>query len=419
LDKTLAKMKILHTSDWHLGRTLYGKKRYLEFQNFLNWMLQTIIEEQADILLIAGDIFDTTTPSHKSQELYYQFLCKVAVTTKCQHVVIIGGNHDSPTLLNAPRTILQQLKIHVVGNITHNIEDELLVLTDLANNPMAIICAVPYLRDSDIRSVTDNESQQDKNRQLVAGIEEHYTRIYDLALQKRHHLNTNVPIIGLGHLFTSGGVAGDGVRELYIGNLAYFNANKFPANIDYMALGHLHVPQKVNNQEHMRYSGSPIAMGFGEANQQKNILSIEFDNDNSKKISVIPIPIFQKLARISGTFDELAQQLAKLILSTESIWVEVNYTGNEIIPNLQQQLHDITSNSNVELIKVYNRQFIEQILINSDNNPTIELQDLSLTQVFEKCLQVHEIPLVQQQMLKDCYAQIIATCTTDDIGHQA
>lgn len=408
-------MKILHTSDWHLGRSLYGKKRYLEFQTFLDWMLQTIKQEQADILLIAGDVFDTTTPSNKAQELYYQFLCQVSINTTCQHIVIISGNHDSPTLLNAPKTLLQQLKIHVVGSITDNIEDELLVLNDINHNPIALVCAVPYLRDADLRSVADNESQHDKNAQLVNGLKKHYAKVCDLALIKREQLGTNIPIIGLGHLFTSGGITGDGVRELYVGNLSNFNASEFPSGIDYMALGHLHVPQQVNNQEHIRYSGSPIAMGFAEANQEKIILCVEFDTSRLKKISSIVIPKFQELARINGDMEKISAQLTNLTVYQNSIWVEINYTGNEIVPNLHQQLQAIVHDSNVELIKVYNRQFISQILSNEDNTTTVELHDLTPLQVFEKCLQVNNIPLEQQQILKDCYTQIITSLETNDL----
>ncbi len=408
-------MKILHTSDWHLGRTLYGKKRYTEFQLFLDWMLQTIMLEKPDILLIAGDIFDTTTPSNKTQELYYQFLCNVSINTNCRHIVIIGGNHDSPTLLNAPGTILKQLKIHVVGKMMDRIEDELLVLNDANDNIIALICAVPYLRDSDLRLVEDNESGKDKSQKLVDGIKEHYTKICDLAIRKREQLGTNIPIIGLGHLFASGGKAGDGVRELYIGTLAHFNAAEFPTGIDYLALGHLHIPQIVNNQEHIRYSGSPLAMGFGEVNQQKIILSIEFDKQYISQISSIAIPKFQELARISGNIEELIAQLAALITSQTSVWVEASYTGGEIITDLHQQLRDTVNGSNVELIKVYNRQLINQILLNDNQGVAIELNDLTPLQVFDKCLKINKIPLEQQQILKDCYHQIISELSDTDL----
>lgn len=137
-------MKILHTSDWHLGRSLYGRKRHNEFSSFLGWIETFIIENDIDALLIAGDVFDTSSPSNYAQELYYSFLCRVA-TSCCRHIVIIAGNHDSPSFLNAPKEILKVLNVYVVGNITEKLEEEITVLYDKQEQPQAIICAVPYL----------------------------------------------------------------------------------------------------------------------------------------------------------------------------------------------------------------------------------------------------------------------------------
>ncbi|MDZ4186401.1 MAG: exonuclease subunit SbcD, partial [Desulfuromonadales bacterium] len=91
-------MKLLHTSDWHIGRALYGRKRYDEYQAFLNWLAALIESEDIDVLLVAGDVFDNSTPSNRAQELYYRFLCRVAATPS-RHVVITAGNHDSPSFL--------------------------------------------------------------------------------------------------------------------------------------------------------------------------------------------------------------------------------------------------------------------------------------------------------------------------------
>ncbi|MDD3195862.1 MAG: exonuclease subunit SbcD, partial [Paludibacter sp.] len=106
-------MRILHTSDWHLGRMLYGQRRTDEFEAFLHWLTGFIKEQSIDVLLVAGDVFDTTTPGNRVQEMYSQFLSRVK-TTNCRHVVVIAGNHDSPTLLNAPANLLKSLNIHVV-----------------------------------------------------------------------------------------------------------------------------------------------------------------------------------------------------------------------------------------------------------------------------------------------------------------
>jgi len=136
-------MKILHTSDWHLGRSLYGRKRYDEFSACLDWLAEFIQTESVDALLIAGDVFDTSTPSNRAQELYYRFLCKVSAS-RCRHIVVIAGNHDSPSFLNAPKELFRALNVHVVGSITENPEDEVITLTDSSGIPEAIVCAVSY-----------------------------------------------------------------------------------------------------------------------------------------------------------------------------------------------------------------------------------------------------------------------------------
>ena len=120
-------MKILHTSDWHIGRNLYGRKRYEEFEAFLAWMVETIEREKIDVLLVAGDIFDTTTPSNRAQGLYYRFLNRVAASA-CRHVVVTAGNHDSPSFLDAPKELLEALNVHVIGSVAENLEEEVLVL---------------------------------------------------------------------------------------------------------------------------------------------------------------------------------------------------------------------------------------------------------------------------------------------------
>lgn len=408
-------MKIFHTSDWHLGRTLYGKKRYGEFAAFLNWLIGEIQLESPELLIIAGDIFDTTTPSNKAQELYYQFLCQVAANTSCRHIVIIGGNHDSPTLLDAPKELLKQLKIHVVGCISQDYSDEVIELKDPNGQAEAIVCAIPYLRDRDIRILTEYELADDKDKNFMQAIKDYYAKVYEYALDLRNQADKNIPIIATGHLFVTGGktLKDDGVRELYVGTLAQFGATDFPNDVDYLALGHLHVPQKIANRENFRYSGSPLAMGFGEASQQKIIIAAEV-RANQVNITEIAVPKFQRLERVAGDLPSIKTQLTNLTLENQSIWCEVDYTGNEIVTNLQTELQAVVLNSQVELIKIHNSQLLAQILSSSEYEEGIELGDLNPEQVFEKCLTMNNIPKEQQPELQECFAQIMQDLVTHD-----
>ena len=397
-------LKILHTSDWHLGRSLYGQNRQAEFNAFLNWLMDLLQQEQTDVLLIAGDVFDTITPNHAAQELYYRFLAQVAALGLCRHVVIIGGNHDSASFLNAPKSLLSALNVHVIGASTA-LEQEVLVLKDHEDKTCAIVCAVPYLRDRDVRMSADGESSQDKSLALVNGIKAHYRDALNLAKQKQQEMGSDVPIIAMGHLFTQGGVTldADGVRELYVGSLARIGADCFDG-YDYVALGHLHVPQTVGKQEHIRYCGSPIPMGFGEAKQQKQVLHVAFTG-RLPEITAINIPCFQPLQRIQGDLPHLQAELRQLMHAGSNAYVEVVYQGKEIVADLSEQLEALVLGSDLRLLRVYNRQFVNKVYVSGHDETT--LPDLNPTEVFEACMAQHELNETQKNQLRDSYQQVL------------
>ncbi|MBV6388674.1 MAG: Nuclease SbcCD subunit D [Nitrosomonas europaea] len=410
-------MKILHTSDWHIGKTLYGRKRYDEFEAFFSWLVETIEQEQVDVLLIAGDIFDTSTPGNRSQQLYYRFLHRVAAST-CRHVVIIAGNHDSPSFLSAPRELLRALDVHVTGSLSGNPADEILVLHDPEGDAELIVCAVPHLRDRDIRTAEAGESMEDKSRKLVEGIRDHYAEVINLARLQRTALSSSIPIIAMGHLFVAGGqtVEGDGVRELYVGSLAHVPAGIFPPDIDYLALGHLHVPQRVNGSSVMRYSGSPLPIGFGEADQEKSVCLIEFNRQISATgpaVSLINIPVFQPLERIRGNWQIISDRISMLSAANSCAWLEINYEGDEMITDLQERLQSAIEGSQLEILRIRNNRIMNQILDQIDDGGTLE--ELSVNEVFEHCLSAAAIPVEQRTELWRTYQETLVSLDEEDI----
>lgn len=415
-------MKVLHTSDWHLGRSLYGQKRYGEFACFLDWLGETLQREHIDTLLVAGDVFDTSAPSNRAQSLYYQFLCRV-VASPCRHIIVIGGNHDSPTFLDAPKTLLRSIEVHVIGAATDHRNDEVLLLSDAEGKPELIVCAVPYLRDRDIRQVEAGESIDDKDRNLLEGIRRHYDDVAALAENQRRALGRNIPIIAMGHLFTAGGqtIDGDGVRELYVGSLAHVNASIFPPCIDYVALGHLHVPQKIAGSEFMRYSGSPLAMGFGEATQQKSVCVVEFSPQGSSTpslelepaVELIKVPVFQQLRQVSGNWAEISRQLLALTERGESIWLEVLYEGKELISDLRQRLEALVDTSDLLILRIKNTRLIDRVLNSAYVDESLE--DLDVNDVFARCLAAYDVPASQQGDLLHTYQQALNSLHDDDL----
>jgi len=413
MNQKLTPLRLLHTSDWHIGRTLYGRKRYEEFEAYLTWLAETIRQNEIDVLLVAGDVFDTSAPSNRAQELYYHFLCRVAASS-CRHVVIIAGNHDSPTFLNAPKALLKALDIHVIGSSTEAPEDEVLVLCNEKDAPELIVCAVPYLRDRDIREAEAGESIDVKERKLVAGIRTHYATIAALADQTREELGVDIPIVAMGHLFTAGGqiVDDDGVRELYVGSLAHVAAGIFPACFNYLALGHLHVPQKVNNLDTIRYSGSPLPMGFGEAKQQKSVCRVEF-HGTSASVQLINIPVFQKLELIKGDWEGITRRILELSATDFVGWLEIVYEGSEVIGDLRERLEAAISANQMEILRIKNNRIIESVMgqISAD----VTLDDLNVYDVFERCLAVHAVPEAQKPDLLRAYQETVASLREDDV----
>lgn len=406
-------MRILHTSDWHIGRTLYGKKRYEEFEAFLSWLAETIEQNEIDALLVAGDIFDTSAPSNRAQELYYRFLCRVAASS-CRHVVVVAGNHDSPSFLNAPKELLKALDVHVVGSSTESPEDEVLVLRNAQDAPEMIVCAVPYLRDRDIRVAEAGESIEDKERKLIDGIRTHYAAVATLAEQKHETLGADIPIVGMGHLFTAGGqtVDGDGVRELYVGSLAHVTAGIFPACFNYLALGHLHVPQKVNGLETIRYSGSPLPMGFGEAKQQKSLCQVEF-HGTTASVQLIDVPVFQRLERVKGDWNGISNRILELSATGSQGWLEVIYDGTEVIGDLRERLEAAISGTQMEILRIKNNRIIDRVLGQIHEEETLD--DLNVNDVFERCLAVHEVPEDQRTELLRAYQEAVSSLYENDV----
>jgi exonuclease SbcD len=398
-------MKILHTSDWHLGRTLYGRKRYEEFERFLDWLIRCIEAEGIETLLLAGDVFDNGTPSNRALELYYRFLCRAAAAG-CRHVVVTAGNHDSPSLLNAPREVLRHLNVHVVGCMADEAEDEVVVLNGSDGLPALIVCAVPYLRDRDIRRAEAGETFEDKGRKLVEGIRDHYCRIAEIAVSKRAALAGNLPIIAMGHLFTAGGrtVEGDGVRELYVGTLGQVRADVLPDCFDYLALGHLHVPQKVNGAEVRRYSGSPLPMSFGEAEQQKVVVIVEF-TISGVSVKEIPVPCFQPLATVRGDWNSISEDIASLKEHPAPVWLEVIYEGDEVIGDLQERLRELVDGTCLEILRAKNLRLVERTLNGMAAEETLD--DLSEDDVFARCLAAHQVLPEQRDELIAAFREAV------------
>lgn len=298
-------MKVLHTADWHLGKRLYRYDLVDDHLRFLNWLAETIDERQIDVLVIAGDVFDTTNPNDGSMQLYYQFLTRMLPLQR--QIIITGGNHDSASKLNAPRDLLKHLNMHIVGCTNGNCADETLLLS--IHTDELVVAAVPYLRDSDLRQSISGQTYEDRIDALRMGIRNHYERIADYC----RTTFSNVPTLAMGHLYVRGATVSESERDIHtVGGQAAFSNEHFPAGFDYVALGHIHVPQRVGTGQTIRYSGSPIALSFGERDCSHQVLELTFDNGRLTDTTSLPIPRFRSLRQVAGTLDEVRERLITL-----------------------------------------------------------------------------------------------------------
>ena len=401
-------MRILHTSDWHLGRMLLGLSRQDEHDRFLDWLAVTLRQHAVDVLLVAGDVFDTTTPPHGAQRQYFAFLDRVAGTI-CRHVVIIAGNHDSPSFLEAPQGLLRSRNVHVVG-LAQDPADHVLVLEDACGSPELIVCAVPYLRDGDIRTVTADEGIADKEHKRTAGIRRHYEAVTALAREKRQALGGQLPMVAMGHLFTTGGrtIEGDGVRELYVGALGHVSASLFDPCFDYVALGHLHVPQQVGDSGLIRYSGSPLPMGFAEAEQQKSVCLITL-SAATPRVELLDIPRFRTIKRIRGDWAAIEAQLEALnavARQTGEVLLEVIYDGPEILGDhdLGARLEGLCG-PGVRILAQVDMRRKEALLAQGLGHEGVDA--LSEQEVFARLLEARNIPQAQRCGLEEAFLEIL------------
>lgn len=400
--------KILHTSDWHIGRRLKEHDRAEEFRKFFDWLEKLIVSENIDTLLVSGDIFDNTTPTVTAQKIYYSFLTALA-KSPCRHTVIISGNHDSPAFLDAPAELLSLSDIHVIGQACENPKDEVLALKDSDGNTELIVCAVPYLRDRDVRRLTISDNPEESDKILQAGIREHYAQVFSHARELQG--DSGVPVAAMGHMFLKGGrvQADDGTRELYVGTAIRVDANIFPEWLTYTALGHLHSPQK-SGRENIRYSGAPLAMGFGEAGQDKAVYVLELDGKNLSGLKEIRVPVFQRLERVKGDMQKILGQLQDFAEQRESVWAEVTYTDESSAPDLQNNLQEFTKNHPlIEILSVYN----ESKSMLPIPEPTEGIESVTPMKMLKLLFEANKTPKEQQDIYTPLYQEILRGLEVD------
>ena len=287
-------MRILHTADWHIGHRLYERSRIEEHRQFLDWLLTTLQENAVDVLLVAGDIFDTALPSSEATDLYYQFLFQLYNKTHA-HAVITAGNHDSPIHLAAPQEFLRMGRIHVVGLAA---EPAKCVFTFPSENPSVAIAAVPYLSESELSHISF-ETEPERAERYRERLKVFYRQCVEC-------MPPDLPKILMGHLFVHGGKMGNSERNIQIGGATAMQISDFPDDATYVALGHLHRPHAISRANYgIQYAGSPLPLRFNEASYRKKVYLLDVPISGDVRVEEIEIPVFKELCTVTGNLNEV------------------------------------------------------------------------------------------------------------------
>ncbi|QIR14238.1 exonuclease subunit SbcD [Shewanella aestuarii] len=396
-------MRIIHTSDWHLGQHFFGKSRGAEHQAFMQWLLAQIAEHQVDALIVAGDIFDTGTPPSYARALYNQFIVQMQ-QAECQ-LIILGGNHDSVSMLGESKELLACLNTKVIPGAYDTPEEHVFVVNNRQGEPGALICGLPFLRPRELVKSNMGESAKDKQLKLGNAIADYYQASYQQAQSlNQQYLDTlgrRLPIVATGHLTTVGASTSESVRDIYIGSLDAFNAQLFPP-ADYIALGHIHRPQSIAKTDHIRYSGSPLPLSFDELNKDnqanKSVFLVEFDHQCQLSLTTLAVPMFQPMQYLTGNLAFIEQQiagLADIYTATESssafsqTWLSIEVTEQDFLSDLQNRIAAMTANKAVEVLQLKRARGRQQSTMTKHQNETLD--ELSVSEVFQRRLAQEQI----------------------------
>lgn len=352
-------LKIIHTADWHLGQTFFGYDREEEHDAFLSWLVQILSEQQTDVLLISGDIFDVANPSASSQRRFFQFLREANQQNPTLQIIITAGNHDSATRLEAPIPLLEELNTYIIGSVRRkedggiDLDSLLIPLYNREKERKGWCMAVPFLRQGDYPPSEDMQSS------YVEGVKRMYNALYQYALEKRQ---AEEVIIAMGHLHATGAEMSDDDRSerIIMGGLESITADTFNEGITYTALGHIHKAQQVGKRENIRYAGSPLPMSFSETNYKHQVVSITINNDTETLIESISIPTQVKLLRIPqqpAITEEVLQMLTELPDVTEgdtspTPFLEVRVLMTEPDPGFRHKVEEIIETKAVRLTSI-------------------------------------------------------------------
>lgn len=355
-------LKIIHTADWHLGQTFFGYDREEEHDAFLNWLVDTLAEQQTDVLLIAGDVFDVANPSASAQRRFFHFLKEANRRNPHLQVIVVAGNHDSAARLESPIPLLEELNTSIVGIIRRTESGEIdfdslvIPLYNKEKKREGWCLAVPYLRQGDYPAPEEGHDT------YIAGINRMYRQLYDFADTRRQ---PGEALVAMGHLHATGAELSDDDRSerIIMGGLESVSSDTFDEGLVYTALGHIHKAQRIGGKENLRYSGSPLPMSFSETNYRHQVVAVTVENGCLSDVEPLPVPLFAALHRIPeqpASPEVVVEQLAGLPVANQEEgdeparwpYVEVRVLLTEPDPGFRHRVEEALADKAVRLTSI-------------------------------------------------------------------
>ena len=353
---------------------------------------------------MAGDVFDVANPSSESRRMYYELLRKL-MHLKCK-VIITGGNHDSPAVLEAPRELLRYLDIHVIGGYGNDPESLLIPLGNEKGQVEAVVACVPYLRDADLRKYTADETYEERTEAVRDGI----ARIYREAATLCGEKFPGLPALATGHLYVQGASLSDSERDIQIGNLAGLETTRLPEYFSYYALGHLHKPQEPDGSR-LVYSGAPVKLSFSESGNRNRVMLINIDQGEVKTES-IPVPEFRRLIRFRGSVAHLKQELDNYSPNDNKLgdFIELEALEDDHDPARIVELEEMIGNFRNDKARIlkYSIRFANQSAGTASlYGDTESITDLKPMDVFEKRMERENLEESTRDMLRDAFRELL------------
>lgn len=364
-------MKILHTSDWHLGHTLYDFDRSAEQQSFLEQLADIVSEENPDVMVVSGDVFHTATPSAATQKMFTDGLLKIHNSVPAMLIVVTSGNHDSSSKLEMNHSLWDVVNVKIIGtfesnNNQFNIDKHIVEVVDKNKQLIGYVVAIPHSYPNNFPILREDTIRETRQAHFFQ------TLLHEVKTRN----SRNLPVVLMAHLSVSGcDITG---HSETVGGIEYTDISEFGAGYDYMALGHIHCPQNIKNNEFVaRYCGSPLAVSFDE-NYPHSVSIVDIQPGEkpiiNNRIIVNPIPLLT-IPKEPVELDEALSQLEKNIKADEPAYIRLNLLVKDYLaPDAKEQASDVLKNKKAKLC-TFKLSYDYQV-DKDDNKPQLSLQEM-------------------------------------------